>query len=121
MAAAATDDAPNFQLPPLPKLDGDARYTVLIHPSIANSAAADPADILGSRQRIDLLGKTVLDMVVTHILFSRTPLLSQDNLRVRRAYMLSYPATKRQHRAAVSRAGALRRAYRLLARRLRPA
>jgi hypothetical protein len=73
-----------YQFPPLPKLDGDARYMVLIHPTVANPAAADPDDTLGSRPRLDDLGKVVLDMILTWIPFDKkTPVLSHDSIRVR--------------------------------------
>ncbi|KAI6008335.1 hypothetical protein F5J12DRAFT_828118 [Pisolithus orientalis] len=72
-------------LPPLPKLSGMPVLAVFTHKSLRLACHATYDD----NERLTILGQHVLDMVTTHLLFSRKPKLKNENIEVLRRTLLS--------------------------------
>ena len=77
-----TRSAPRPQLPPLPKITGEIILQVFTHRSLQRSHGGTLDDNSDNR-RLAVLGKTVLEVVVTHLLFKRKPPLATADMRVR--------------------------------------
>lgn len=67
-------------VPPLPQLNGELMLDVFTHslpPSYLNEQAPH-----GNGERLAQLGQSVLDTIVTFILFEERPMLSAEELKV---------------------------------------
>jgi dsRNA-specific ribonuclease len=66
-------------LPPLPPISSDFALAIFVHRSFK---PAGLNDTFGDGDRLAFLGKQVLSMVVTDVLFKRRPMLRYDELEV---------------------------------------
>jgi dsRNA-specific ribonuclease len=68
--------------PPLPQLHGDLMLDVFTHHSITQGILNDQTPH-GNSERLAQLGQSVLDTIVTCVLFDERPMLSGEELKVR--------------------------------------
>jgi len=73
-------------LPPLPKISGDLILDVFTHKSLQVDAHNHE---YGGNDRLAELGGKVLDMTITHCLFSRRPMLMAADIEKQREELLS--------------------------------
>ncbi|KAF8634410.1 hypothetical protein AX15_000861 [Amanita polypyramis BW_CC] len=83
-----TRSVPRPQLPPLPKITGEIILQVFTHRSLQRSHGGTLEDNSDNR-RLAVLGKTVLEVVVTHSLFKQKPPLAAADMRRRKERILS--------------------------------
>ena len=67
-------------LPPAPKIDGEAMLEVFVHRSMKFSGAPLSDSPYGDGQRLAVLGDKVLEAAYTDILFNKRPMLKADEL-----------------------------------------
>ena len=67
----------------LPKLTGEIMLEVYTHKSV-KTASSSVREY--DSERLALLGKSILDMAVTHVLFAQRPFQSAEDIAVRTTY-----------------------------------
>ena len=68
--------------PPLPPLEGDLILDVFTHHSLTRDFLNEQTPH-GNSERLELLGKSVLDTIVSFLLFAERPMLSAEDFKVR--------------------------------------
>ncbi|KAI0778403.1 hypothetical protein BD413DRAFT_466224 [Trametes elegans] len=68
-------------LPPAPKIDGEAMLEVFVHRSMRFSGAPMSDSPYGDAQRLAALGSKALEAAYTDILFNKRPMLKADELK----------------------------------------
>jgi ribonuclease-3 len=75
-------------VPPLPPLHGDLMLDVFTHRALTQDVPNEHTSH-GNSDRLAQLGKSVLDTIVTYILFAERPMLSGEELKVKHDQTLS--------------------------------
>ncbi|KAG1757198.1 hypothetical protein EDB19DRAFT_17373 [Suillus lakei] len=75
-------------VPPLPPLHGDLMLDVFTHRALTQGVLNDHTPH-GNSDRLAQLGKSVLDTIVTYILFAERPMLSGEDLKTKHEQTLS--------------------------------
>lgn len=82
---SVTYDAAPGDLPELPKLSGQIMLEVFTHKSLRHACHARYRD----NERLSVLGSYILEMITTHLLFNRRPMLLRGEIEVSAAPMNS--------------------------------
>ncbi|KAG2044413.1 hypothetical protein BDR03DRAFT_939092 [Suillus americanus] len=75
-------------VPPLPPLYGDLMLDVFTHRALTQGVINDHTPH-GNSDRLALLGKSVLNTIVTYMLFAERPMLSGEELKTKQEQILS--------------------------------
>ncbi|KAI0639629.1 hypothetical protein C8Q77DRAFT_1152594 [Trametes polyzona] len=79
--ARSTSVAMDPDLPPAPKIDGEAMLEVFVHRTMKFSGAPLSDSPYGDGQRLACLGHKMLEAAYTDVLFNKRPMLKADELR----------------------------------------